>query len=114
LQRAYCEKLIFPDLETNINQSKIKNMSKIKNISAQEILDSRGNPTVMVNLALDNNITTSACVPSARPPASVKPLNSATATPNVTAARACSGRSRTSTKSSRRNSKASHRKRKRK
>ena len=39
-------------------------MSKIKNISAQEILDSRGNPTVMVNLALDNNITTSACVPS--------------------------------------------------
>ena len=39
-------------------------MSKIKNISAQEILDSRGNPTVMVNLALDNNITASACVPS--------------------------------------------------
>ena len=39
-------------------------MSKIKNISAQEILDSRGNPTVMVNLALDNNITVSACVPS--------------------------------------------------
>ena len=39
-------------------------MSKIKNISAQEILDSRGNPTVMVNLVLDNNITTSACVPS--------------------------------------------------
>ena len=39
-------------------------MSKIKSISAQEILDSRGNPTVMVNLALDNNITVTACVPS--------------------------------------------------
>ena len=39
-------------------------MSKIKNISAQEILDSRGNPTVMVNLALVNGITTTACVPS--------------------------------------------------
>ena len=39
-------------------------MSKIEKISAQEILDSRGNPTVMVNLALDNGITTSACVPS--------------------------------------------------
>ncbi|MGB8368595.1 MAG: phosphopyruvate hydratase [Limisphaerales bacterium] len=39
-------------------------MSKIQNISAQEILDSRGNPTVMVSVALDNNITASACVPS--------------------------------------------------
>jgi enolase len=39
-------------------------MSKIQNITAQEILDSRGNPTVMVNLALNNGITTSACVPS--------------------------------------------------
>jgi enolase len=39
-------------------------MSKIQNITAQEILDSRGNPTVMVSLALDNGITTSACVPS--------------------------------------------------
>ena len=39
-------------------------MSKIEKINAQEILDSRGNPTVMVNLALDNNITVTACVPS--------------------------------------------------
>jgi len=39
-------------------------MSKIKYVSAQEILDSRGNPTVMVNLALDNGITATACVPS--------------------------------------------------
>jgi enolase len=39
-------------------------MSKIQNITAQEILDSRGNPTVMVSLALNNGITASACVPS--------------------------------------------------
>jgi enolase len=39
-------------------------MSKIQNISALEILDSRGNPTVMVNVALNNGITASACVPS--------------------------------------------------
>jgi enolase len=39
-------------------------MSKIQNITAQEILDSRGNPTVMVNLALNNGISVSACVPS--------------------------------------------------
>jgi enolase len=39
-------------------------MTKIQNITALEILDSRGNPTVMVNVALNNGITTSACVPS--------------------------------------------------
>jgi enolase len=39
-------------------------MSKIQNISSLEILDSRGNPTVMVNVALNNGITASACVPS--------------------------------------------------
>jgi enolase len=39
-------------------------MSKIQNITAQEILDSRGNPTVMVTVALNNGITASACVPS--------------------------------------------------
>jgi enolase len=39
-------------------------MSKIAKINAQEILDSRGNPTVMVSVALSNGITASACVPS--------------------------------------------------
>lgn len=39
-------------------------MNKIEKINAQEILDSRGNPTVMVTLALENGVTTSACVPS--------------------------------------------------
>jgi enolase len=39
-------------------------MTKIQNITALEILDSRGNPTVMVSIALNNRITASACVPS--------------------------------------------------
>jgi enolase len=39
-------------------------MTKIQNITALEILDSRGNPTVMVNVTLNNGITASACVPS--------------------------------------------------
>ena len=39
-------------------------MTKIKSITALEILDSRGNPTVMVKVTLNNGITASACVPS--------------------------------------------------
>src|ERR1017187_7644708 len=39
-------------------------MSKIQKITALEILDSRGNPTVMVNAELSNGITASPCVPS--------------------------------------------------
>jgi enolase len=39
-------------------------MSRIQSIIALEILDSRGNPTVMVTAALNNGITASACVPS--------------------------------------------------
>lgn len=39
-------------------------MSTISSISAQEILDSRGNPTVRVHLTLDNDICVSASVPS--------------------------------------------------
>jgi len=39
-------------------------MTKIEKITALEILDSRGNPTVMVSVALNNGITASACVPS--------------------------------------------------
>ncbi|GMB01018.1 phosphopyruvate hydratase [Pelosinus sp. IPA-1] len=38
--------------------------SKIVNIKALEILDSRGNPTVRVRVELDNGITASASVPS--------------------------------------------------
>jgi enolase len=39
-------------------------MTTIQNITALEILDSRGNPTVMVSVTLNNGISTSACVPS--------------------------------------------------
>ena len=39
-------------------------MTQIQNITGLEILDSRGNPTVMVNVTLNNGITASACVPS--------------------------------------------------
>ncbi len=39
-------------------------MSKIQNITALEILDSRGNPTVMVTAELNNGLTATACVPS--------------------------------------------------
>ena len=38
-------------------------MSKIKDIIAREILDSRGNPTVEVDVILDNGILGSAAVP---------------------------------------------------
>src|ERR1035441_2121025 len=39
-------------------------MSKIASLFAFEILDSRGNPTVRVHIALDNGVTASASVPS--------------------------------------------------
>lgn len=39
-------------------------MAKIKDIKAREILDSRGNPTVEVDVILDNNIMGRASVPS--------------------------------------------------
>ena len=39
-------------------------MSKISTITAREILDSRGNPTVEVDVILDNNIMGRAAVPS--------------------------------------------------
>ena len=36
----------------------------IKDIHAREILDSRGNPTIEVDMTLDNGITATASVPS--------------------------------------------------
>jgi enolase len=39
-------------------------MAKIKSIKAREILDSRGNPTVEVDVILDNGISGRAAVPS--------------------------------------------------
>ena len=39
-------------------------MSKIKDVYAREILDSRGNPTVEVEIELDSGIKATASVPS--------------------------------------------------
>jgi len=39
-------------------------MPKIKNITAREILDSRGNPTVETSVWLDNGLKAKASVPS--------------------------------------------------
>lgn len=39
-------------------------MAKIKSVKAREILDSRGNPTVEVEIILDNNKKVWASVPS--------------------------------------------------
>ena len=39
-------------------------MSKIKNIKAREILDSRGNPTVEVDVVLESGVIGRASVPS--------------------------------------------------
>lgn len=39
-------------------------MARIKDIYAREILDSRGNPTIEVEMTLDNNISVTASVPS--------------------------------------------------
>src|SRR5690606_18789100 len=39
-------------------------MSKIVDIKAFEVLDSRGNPTVMAEVILDNGAIGSACAPS--------------------------------------------------
>ena len=50
-------------------------MSKIKKILAREILDSRGNPTVEVDVVLENGILGRAAVPSARLLAAKRQLN---------------------------------------
>ncbi len=39
-------------------------MSKIRSISAREILDSRGNPTIEADVHLDDGVVASACAPS--------------------------------------------------
>ena len=39
-------------------------MAKIRQVKAREILDSRGNPTVEVDVILDNGVLGRACVPS--------------------------------------------------
>ena len=47
-----------------LNLMKEKMMSKIANISALEVFDSRGNPTVQARITLESGVSASAIVPS--------------------------------------------------
>lgn len=62
---------------------------KIEKIIGREILDSRGNPTVEVDVILESGFTGRASVPPAHPPANMRLWNCATATKNATAAKVC-------------------------
>lgn len=56
-------------------------MSKIKSITAYEILDSRGNPTIETEIGLDSGIKASACVPSGASTGSAEALELRDANP---------------------------------
>jgi len=65
------------------------NKFKIKTLKAREILDSRGNPTVEVDLTTESGISVRAAVPPALPRASMRPVSSAMRTRAATWARVC-------------------------
>ena len=56
-------------------------MARISHVHAREILDSRGNPTVEVDVGLDDGAFGRAAVPAAPRPASTRRSSSATGTP---------------------------------
>ena len=64
-------------------------MATIEAVGAREILDSRGNPTVEVEVALDDGTIARAAVPSGASTGASRPSSCATATASATAARAC-------------------------
>ena len=76
-------------------------MASIEAIHARQILDSRGNPTLEVEVALDDGTVGRAGVPSGAHGPS-RPSTSGTAAPN-TAARESAARSRASSTRSSRN-----------
>jgi enolase len=63
-------------------------VASIEAVGAREILDSRGNPTVEVEVALDDGTLARAPCPAAPAPARTRPSSCATATTAATAARA--------------------------
>ena len=65
-------------------------MSIIIDIHAREILDSRGNPTVEVDVILEDGTMGRAAVPRAPPPGRMRRSRNAMATQRATWARACS------------------------
>src|SRR5581483_11033063 len=46
------------------NEARSKTMAQIEGVGAREILDSRGNPTIEVEVALDDGTVSRAAVPS--------------------------------------------------
>ncbi len=58
----------------------MKQMIEIVDVLGREILDSRGNPTVEVEVYLEDGTMGRAAVPPALPPAFMRPASSATAT----------------------------------
>ena len=77
-------------------------MSLIEAIRAREILDSRGNPTVEVDVLLDDGAFGRAAVPSGASTGSTKRSSSGTASRGDSTARVSCGPSRTCTTRSRR------------
>lgn len=75
----------------------MKDYFEIVDVSAREILDSRGNPTVEVEVTLDDGTVGRAPFRPALPPVSTRLASCATAIRAVTSARACSRQLRTST-----------------
>lgn len=68
----------------------MKDYFEIVDVSAREILDSRGNPTVEVEVTLDDGTVAARPFRPVLPPASTRPASCATAIRAVTSAKACS------------------------
>lgn len=64
-------------------------MGQIISVHGREILDSRGNPTIEVEVTTASGAFGRAAVPRERPPARTKRSSCVTATRAVTAERAC-------------------------
>ena len=64
-------------------------MSEIVDVRAFEVLDSRGNPTVMAEVTLDDDSVGVLVRRRVRAPVHGKPWSSGMATPPATSARAC-------------------------
>ena len=67
-------------------------MSEIVDVRAFEVLDSRGNPTVMAEVTLDDDSVGSACAPSGASTGTRGHWNYATATHRAIWVKACSVR----------------------